>query len=74
MTAQPRFVRTDWGVEMIGEWPPEMSITRELIEQADPEVLERRGRTVTFKPNHSIASYRMVRCDRSTRVYTLVRQ
>jgi hypothetical protein len=75
MTARaPRFRHTPLGVRVVDEWPREMLISRELLEDANPVFLNRCFRTIFFSPINGRARYRIVSRGEYPRSYLLARE
>lgn len=72
MTA-PIFGRTPEGVEILSEWPSEITATREFIEDAEERWLQRKGRVLSFTLTNGSAAYRIVSRGEYPRSYVLRR-
>jgi hypothetical protein len=72
-TRAPVFARTPQGVEIASEWPAETLATREFIENAEPQWMQRRGRLLSFTLLNGSAAYRIAARGNLPRTYLLRR-
>lgn len=71
--ARPISTRTDEGVAITTPWPDETPATREFIEKAEPQWLQRKWRTLSFTLTNGSAVYRIASRDFATATYVLKR-